>query len=72
MFGTDPLRAHLGRQVVAHLADADLSGRLEQVTRSHAVLVDAVMLVPDRGETRKVQLDGEQHVPRSIWIQVAG
>lgn len=72
MFGTDPLRAHLGRQVVCHLADADLSGRLELVTRSHVVLVDAVMLVPDRGDTRKVQLDGEQHVPRSSWLQVAG
>lgn len=73
MFGlSDPLRAHIGRRVVAHLRDSDVAGMLAVVTRDHVVITEAQLLVPDRGDTRRVELDGEQHLPRSSWIQVAG
>ena len=71
MLGTDPLRAHVGRQVVAHLPDADLVGKLAVVSRRSVVLTEAVMLVSERGDTRKVPLDGEQHLSRAVgWLQV--
>lgn len=67
----DPLRRHQGRQVVAHLADADLAGRLERVTRDAIVLTSARMLVGSRGDVKTTPLDGEQHVSRAgLWLQV--